>query len=261
MGSSKKKAEKKEKEELHLKENQQAEGFIQTGDLSSAARILVDIVEKDPDNWKAFNNMGMISWVQKAWIDAYNSFKHACELKPDYTDALVNLFDAALKLRCVDKALPIFKKALEVDPDMEEVKVIVEGINEQGVDIYISKRALIVGIFNPRVEEANKLLEDGQLNIAMDKYLKINDELGPNSEVFNGLGIISYYQKRYKDAFTLFFESIKLNPLETDTYLNFLDAAIECGNLEAAKKLYEINSKEHPELKTIETVFEKAANS
>lgn len=261
MGSVKQKAGKKEGKEHYIKENQQAEDFIEAGDLPSAAKILVDIVEKAPDNWRAFNNMGIISWAQKAWKDAYISFKHACELKADYTDALVNLFDAALKLGCVNNALPIFKKALEVDPDNEEAKVIVEGINEQGEEIYSSKRALIVGIFNPRVEEANKLLDDGQLNQAMERYLQVNDEEGPNAEVFNGLGIISFYQKRYKDAFTLFFESIKLNPLERDTYLNFLDAAIECGNLEAAKKLYELNSKEYPELKTIETEFGKIADS
>ena len=105
------------------------------------------------------------------------------------------------------------------------------------------------------------MLEDGQLNQAMEQYLLVNDEEGPNAEVFNGLGIISFYQKRYKDAFTLFFESIKLNPLDPDTYLNFLDAAKECGNLEAAKKLFELNSTEFPELKKIAPEFEKIAGS
>ncbi len=258
MGSGKAKTEKKE---LFINENNQAEDFIEAGDLPSAARILVEIVEKDLENWRAFNNMGIISWDQKAWADAYTSFKHACELKPDYTDALVNLFDAAIKLRLINEALPVFKKALETDPKNEEVAAIIEGIGEQGDEIYVSKRALIVGIFNSRIEEANKMLEDGQLNRAMERYIQVNDEEGPNAEVFNGLGIISFYQKRYKDAFTLFFESIKLNPLDADTYLNFLDAAKECGNLEAAQKLFELNSTEFPELKKIAPEFENIAES
>ena len=258
MGSSKAGTEK---EELFINENRRAEDFIEAGDLPSAARILVGIVEKDLQNWRAFNNMGIISWDRSAWADAYTSFKHACELKPDYTDALINLFDAALKLRLINDALPLFKKALDTDPKNEEIKAIIEGIEEQGDEIYVSKRALIVGIFNPRIEEAHKLLEDGQLNQAMEQYLLVNDEEGPNAEVFNGLGIISFYQKRYKDAFTLFFESIKLNPLDPDTYLNFLDAAKECGNLEAAKKLFELNSTEFPELKKIAPEFEKIAGS
>lgn len=258
MGSSKVKTEK---EELFIKENLQAEEFIEAGELSSAARILVGIVEKNPQNWRAFNNMGIISWNQKAWTDAYTSFKYACALKGDYTDALINLFDAALKLRLIDDALPVFKKALEMNPENEEIKAIVDGIKEQGDEIYVSKRALIVGVYNPSVEEAHNLLEDGQLHQAMERYLQINDEEGPNAEVYNGLGIISFYQKRYKDAFTLFFESIKMNPLDSDTYLNFLDAAKECGNLEAARKLFEMNSTEFPELKKIAPEFENIAEN
>ena len=129
MGSSKAGTEK---EELFINENRRAEDFIEAGDLPSAARILVGIVEKDLQNWRAFNNMGIISWDRSAWADAYTSFKHACELKPDYTDALINLFDAALKLRLINDALPLFKKALDTDPKNEEIKAIIEGIEEQG---------------------------------------------------------------------------------------------------------------------------------
>lgn len=247
-------------EDAFISENEQAEGFIQAGDLRSAAAILVDIVQKDPKNWRAFNNMGLIAWNQEVWEDAYTSFVHACELKPDYTDGLVNLFDAALKLKRVKQALPVFKKALSINTGNEEISAIIESIEQQEDEIYSSKRALIVGVHNPRIEEAKKLLEGGELNQAMARYLEINDQEGPSAEVFNGLGIISFYQKRYKDAFTLFFESIKLNPLDTDTYLNFLDAAKECGNEDAARKLFELNCVEYPELRQITAEFEGIAS-
>gem|GEM_PF-762792 len=245
---------------LFVGENERAEDFIQTGNLRGAAAVLVGVVEKDPKNWRAFNNMGIIAWNQRVWEDAYTSFLHACELKPDYTDGLINLFDAAIKLKRVQKALPVFKKALALDPENEEIKAIVESIEQQGDEIYSSKRALVVGVHNPLIEEAHTLLEEGQLNQAMTKYIEINDVEGPNAEVFSGLGIISFYQKRYKDAFTLFFESIKLNPMDTDSYLNFLDAAKECGNEEAARKLYEHNCREFPELRQIEEEFEDIAS-
>lgn len=245
------------REALFVEENKKAEDNIETGDLPSAAKILVMIVEKDPKNWRAYNNMGIISWEKSAWEDAYTTFKHACELKPDYTDALINLFDASLKLRRIDEVLPIFKKTLEIDPDNKEIQILVESIEKQGDEIYTSERALNIGIYNPRVEEANKLLEEGLLNSAMEKYLEINDKEGPNAETFCGLGIISYYQKRYKDAFTLFFESIKLNPTDPDTYLNFIDAAKECGLVEDAKKVYELYCKDFPALKKIAPKFEK----
>ncbi len=249
------------KEALYVEDNKSAEEYINRDDLPSAAKILVDIVEKDPGNWRAFNNMGIISWLKKAWKDAYLMFKRSSELNPYYTDALINLFDAALKIHRVKEILPIFKIAMEKNPGNEEIQIIVEAIETQDEDIYKSERALTIGTYNPNIEEANKLLEEGQLNSAMAKYIEINDKEGPNADAFCGLGIISYYQKRFKDAFTLFYESIKLNPTNTDIYLNFIDAAKECGFVEDAKKVYELYCKEFPAQKKIEDEFEKIAAS
>lgn len=246
---------------LFKEQNEKAEDFIQNGDYSSAAKLLVEVVEKDPKNWRAYNNMGIISWEKKAWEDAFTTFKHSCELKPDYTDAIVNLFDASLKLKRVNEALPVFKQALQEVPDNEELKIIVESIESQGEEIYLSQRALGVGVYNPRVDEAKQLLDDGQLNSAMEKFLQINDEEGPNADVYCGLGIISYYQKRYQDAFSLFYESIKLNPIDSDTFLNLIDAAKECGLAEEARKIYNAYCKDFPSLKKINNEFDKIAET
>ncbi|MFW5774894.1 MAG: tetratricopeptide repeat protein [Chitinivibrionales bacterium] len=244
-------------QERFAEENTQAEEFITQGDLPSAARILVTVVEQDPQNWRAYNDMGIISWMQKAWEDAWSMFKMACSIKPDYADALVNFFDAGLKLRRIEQVLPFLHKALEVDPELKEIQILAQSVQTQGDDIYPSERAMKVGVHNPRIEKANALLEEGKLNEAMSEYLAINDSEGPSAETFNGLGIVSYYQQRYKDAFTLFFESIKLNPANTDTYLNLLDAARQTGNVEDAKKIYSLYSKEFPSLKVIEEDFKK----
>lgn len=247
------------KEALYVEENGLAEDAIEAHDLPRAAKICIDIVEKDPANWRAFNTMGIISWTKNAWEDAYTMFMRSVELKPDYIDALINLFDAALKLKRVHMALPVFKKALELVPDNEEIKTIVENIELQGEDIYYTIRALSIGAYNPQIEEANKLLENGEINKAMATYLEINDTLGPNADVYCGLGIISYYQKRYEDAFSLFLESIKLNPVNPDTYLNLIDAARECEQIDKAREIYEFYCNELPGLKQIEQEFETIA--
>lgn len=253
--------QQKKESAVFEEENLKAEAYIEKGDLAAAAKVLVAVVENDPNNWRAYNNFGIISWNQKAWEDSYTSFNHACKLKPDYIDALINLFDISLKLKKAEESLPVFKKAFEIVPDNEEISIIIEAIENQGDDIYTSERALALGIYNPRIEEAEKLLEEGQLNLAMEKYLKINDEEGPSAEVFCGLGIISYYKKQYKDAFSLFFESIKLNPTKTDVYLNFLDAAKECGNENDALKVYNFNCSKFPSLKKIEDEFNQLLNT
>jgi tetratricopeptide (TPR) repeat protein len=239
-------------------ENTQAEEFIDSKDVKAAARILVDIVEKDSGNYRAYNNMGIIAWAEKAWEDAWTMFFKAANLKPDYADALVNLFDAALKLHRIDQAMPLFEKGLASNTSMEEVRIIIDSIKSQGDGIYQSERALHIGVYHPKVDAANKLLADGKMFGAMEKYLDVLDNDGPHPDAFSGLGVISFYQKRYDDAYTLFVESLKLNPTNADNFLNLLDAAKACGKLDAAKKIYDVYRKRFPNLDAVAVDFENA---
>jgi tetratricopeptide (TPR) repeat protein len=244
--------------ESFVEENRKAEALISSGDLAEAARILVDIIEKDHDNFRAYNNVGIISWSRKAWEDAYSMFKKSVTIKPDYTDALINLFDGALKLRRIPDALPFFENALSQSPGSEEIRIIRDGMVAQGDAIYKSERGLVVGVFNPRVDEAQKLIAEGKLFLAMDKLLKIYDEEGPSAEVFSGLGVVSYYQQRHADAFSLFFESIKLNPTSRDNFLNLLDAAKACDRIPEARKIYDLYVKDFPFLGSLSSEFDAA---
>ncbi|MDD5673675.1 MAG: tetratricopeptide repeat protein [Chitinivibrionales bacterium] len=244
--------------EANAAENKRAEDFITQGDLAAAARILVDIIEKDPGDARAYNNIGLISWTRHAWEDAHNMFKKAADLKPDYTDTLINLFDAALKLRRVNDALPYFDRCLKVNPGVEEIKIIRDAIANQGDEIYKSERGLMVGCYNPGIEAADRLVEEGKYMEAMQKYLHINDTEGPSAETYTGLGVVSYYQKRFEDSYQLFYEGIKLNPLNADLFLNFLDAAKACGKAAEAKLIFNEYLRNFPALKPLALDFEKA---
>ena len=240
-------------------ENEKAEELIQQMELPQAARILVEVVEKDPANWRAYNNIGIISWLQKAWQDAFSMFMKSVSIKGDYLDALINLFDAGLKLKKARDLLPVFNLALEINPDLEEIAIIRDSIrDQQDSEIYQSERALRIGTWNPLIDEGNKLLEEGKIYDAMEKFLKVNDTDGPSAEAFQGLGIISFYQKRYDDAFSLFVESLKINPMCVDTYLNLIDAARASSKMELARKIFGLYLKEIPWLETIKPEFDKA---
>jgi len=237
-------------------ENTEAEDHISSGDLSGAADILVRIIEKDPVNWRAFNNLGIISWTQEKWMDAYVMFCKSVSLNATYADALVNLFDAGLKLRKVKNVLPYFDQALAADNTLEEIKIIRDSAVNLGDDIYLSARAVSIGTWSATTEAAEKELEAGNLFKAMELFLKSNDEEGPSAPAYNGLGIISFYQQRYEDAYKLFLESIKLNPGDGETLLNLLDAARIIGRLKEAKDVFAVCRKEYPGLEAIEAEFE-----
>jgi tetratricopeptide (TPR) repeat protein len=246
------------KTELFIDENSKAEELITTGNHPEAAKILVSIIQQDEQNWRAYNNVGILSWVREHWADAYTMFKKSVEIKPDYADALLNLFDAALKLKKISEVVPLFELAVKTAPDIEDISVILDQIKEQGDDIYICKRALIVGTYSPIITEARKFLDNGDYINALALFLKSNDTEGPSAAAFCGMGIVSFHQEKYIDAFRLFIESIKLNPLDSDTYLNLLDAAKACDMVDDAKKIFEIYIKELPELENIAPAFRDA---
>lgn len=245
--------------EKFIAENAQAEDAITANALPRAADILVRIIENDPMNGRAFNNLGIISWAQKKWMDAYVMFCKSVSLCPGYADALVNLFDASLKLKKVNNVLPYLEKALVFDPALDEIKIIRNSIVELGDEIYFSNRALSIGQYSPVIEEADRQLEAGNLFKAMELYLKANDEEGKSAAAYGGLGIISFYQQRYEDAYKLFVESLKLNPSDPEIFLNLLDAAKLVGKNAEAKELYQICRKDYENLASIEENFENIA--
>ncbi len=240
---------------LYGEENSHAETAIANGQIQDATQILLSIIDKDSSNWRAYNNLGIISWSTSKWIDAYRLFTKAVSLKGDFEDALVNLFDAALKLRKIDEVSPLFNTAIEMNPLLNDVRIIYETIISMKDEIYQSKRALSIGFFSPILGEAEKLLEDGNYNAAANKFLESVDTDGPNGPAYCGLGIISFYKQKFHDAYSLFIESIRLSPVDPETYLNLLDVAKEIGKTDVAKEIFNVYRKEFPELEGIAQRF------
>ncbi|MDG5817015.1 tetratricopeptide repeat protein [Chitinispirillales bacterium ANBcel5] len=242
--------------EKFLEENIKAEDAIVRNDLSSAAAILIEIINNAPQNWRAYNSMGIIAWLRRAWQDSYTMFMRSVTLNPGYSDALLNLFDAALKLKKVRLVIPYFQKAVKQGSISPEIKIIYESIIKFGEDIYYTPRALKIGTHNALCEEARNELNSGNLNMALDKFSRSLEKEGPNAEAFCGLGIIHYYQKRYKEAYNCFCESIKLNPVEHDTYLNLIDTAKASGMQSEAYEFFQSYRDKIPGLKSLSKNFE-----
>ncbi len=237
-------------------ENMKAEKEIEDGRLPEAAAILVSIVESDPENWRAYNNLGIIAWKQEDWADAFTLFRTSCELYAGDADAISNLFDAALKLRKLDEVEYMLREAVVAQPYNEEVKEIVEAIDEDGENIYYCERSLEEGFFHPDLAEADELVKEHRLNEALIKYIDFIEGNQPAAEAYNGIGVISYYQGRYDDAYKMLLESIKINPINKDTILNFFDAARMCGKVDKAYDVFKTCRENYPKLAQLDAQIE-----
>ncbi len=232
--------------------NVEAEELLLGDKLPEAASVPMEIVDSDPLNSRAFNNLGIVAWKQENWYDAFGLFKHAVELQNDFIDAAANLFDLALKTRKVDEVRQLLMQVAVLNPDNEEFEDIALGLQNDGDDIYLCGRCLQQGYFHPDLAHADLLVEAGEYKEATKLYFEVLDTQGELAEVYNGLGVVSFYENRNEDAFALFLEAIKLNPINRDIFMNFFDIAIAINAEDSARQVFDACKKEYPQLAEIE---------
>jgi protein O-mannosyl-transferase len=84
---------------------------------SDGETLLRTTIERNPDCWMAYNNLG-VALLQKGQVDeATADYRKALEIKPDYAEAHSNLGTALLQKGQPDEAITHYQKALEIKPD------------------------------------------------------------------------------------------------------------------------------------------------
>ena len=94
----------------------QAMKEIKKNELSKATATLRSLVEADPQDFSAWNELGMVYFVLKDFVAAENSYAKAIELKPDYVTALVSLGRVRLTQKNNDGAIQVLDTAVKADP-------------------------------------------------------------------------------------------------------------------------------------------------
>lgn len=89
---------------------------ISNNELPKATATLRSLVEADPKDYAAWNELGMVYFVQKDLEAAANSYAKAIELKPDYVTAHVSLGRVRLAQKQNDVAITVLETALKADP-------------------------------------------------------------------------------------------------------------------------------------------------
>lgn len=89
----------------------------ETGNLKESLLIYEVILLRDPHNWQAYNNRGLILFEMGQPDDAFFSYKRALELKKESHATLYNIgIYYRDKLR-YDEAIEYYQKALKIKPD------------------------------------------------------------------------------------------------------------------------------------------------
>jgi tetratricopeptide (TPR) repeat protein len=89
---------------------------IAKNDLVKATETLRSLVEADPKDYPAWNELGMVYFIQKDLEAAANAYTKAIELKPDYVTALVSLGRVRLAQKNNEAAVTVLETAIKADP-------------------------------------------------------------------------------------------------------------------------------------------------
>jgi len=237
--------------------NSKGEAFINEGLVDKAEAVFRDILGPDPGNFVAINNLGVVCWYRGDLNQAVSYFKQALALSPTYEDALVNIFDVALKQRTIPAIIPLLESALRQNPSLCDAREILHQIQLRRDRIYeIRYYGQIDGSLGLN-QEGKQLLEALKLNEATLKFLDAIEKNGDNSDSYCGLGIIQFYRAEYEDAFKLFTRAVELNPLSQDALLNLYDAALRIGYAEVVRPRLQNALDIDPSLADIKRILEE----
>lgn len=175
----------------NLYENEELRIAIEENRIENAVRDL----RKIPNNPFLLNNLGLAYLSNKEYEKAFNAFKQAIKIKPDFTSATLNLATFYVMKKNYSSAIDIFNKLLEKTPN--DVRALINLGNiyfqqkkfKDAKDVYIK----IVKIDPKNISSRNRL---ALLNLIernfkkaiteLRKCLQINNEL---PAIYNNLGV------------------------------------------------------------------------
>ena len=197
--------------ELTINETlQQAITMHQEGRLEEAESLYRKVLEAQPTNLDANNNLGIILEYSGKLKDAEISYKKAIKFKSDFAEAYNNLGSTLVKLNKFFEAEASYKKAVQFKPDY-------------------AKAYYNLGNTLQKLEKSN----EAEIN-----YKKAIELKPDYAEAYNNLGTIFQNLNRQEEAEKNYKKAIELNPKYAIAYNNLGAALIKLNRLAEAEKSF-----------------------
>lgn len=104
---------------------------LKLGDRGPARKYFKQALKYDPRNVSALNNLGAVAYLDKKYKDSVKYLKQALSLDESNAPAHLNLAEAWLGLKEIDRAMTEYARAIELDADILSE-------NEAGVSARVS---------------------------------------------------------------------------------------------------------------------------
>jgi len=180
--------------------------FFQSGQLSQACDLCMQILSNDAQNPKALNLAGVIACVRGQRVAGIEYLERAVVVDPLYAAAHSNLANAYREEHRLDDAVTSYKRAIEIKPDMAGA------YNNLGL---VCKE---LGKFNDAEANLRKVIE---LNPA-------------DADGYNNLGVVLRSGGNKEDAIECYRRALSLKHDFPEAHLNLGNALVDRNVAEAA---------------------------
>ncbi len=226
--------------------------------------LWADSVRKNPNNYRAHNNLGAELNDRGELSRAVRQYLEALEIRPDFADANNNLGNALIQQGQFEEAARYIRRALKENPRFTAAH------NNMGVAL--ASKGDIDGAIRhfktalrrrPRYAEAhnslgNALAQKGQVAQAMKEWSKAA-ELNPlYAEPHYNMGLIYERRGNNKRARECFNEAVRINPRYAQAYSKLGFMAARQGNYKAATDYFSKALEINPRLADAQKGFREA---
>ncbi len=218
---------------------------MQSGRPAEAAGFVGRAVQADGRRPDFHYNLGMAYLGLRSRDDAIRCFRQATALRPDYTDALLNLGNLLFSKGELDEAEACYRKVAKMAPGNPAIH------NNLG-SVFLARKAAEEAVpcfgqalrLKPDYAEAHNglgsaLYMQGKYDEALDSFqaaLRCNPGY---AEAYNNLGNIHFDQDRLEDAETCLRKAIELKPDYAQAKLMLARVFIEREDFATALGIYE----------------------
>lgn len=213
--------------------------------------LLKDVVSKNPQSYRAWNNLGYALAEQGDVDGARDHYRQALRIKPDYADAHYNYGLVLERQGDPIRAMDYYSEAIKINPGHapahNNFALLLEGQGKPSEAIHHYTEALKL---RPELAEAHNNLgilleEQEKLDQAIDHYRKATRYRPDFAEAYNNLGIALTKQGKINEGIAWFFKALELHPEGEGTFNNLGVAFSQRGDFKTAiiyfTKALEIN--------------------
>jgi protein O-mannosyl-transferase len=202
-------------------------------------------IERNPDCWMAYNNIG-VAFMQKGKVDeAIAHYQKALEIKPDYADAYSNLGSVFLQKGKVDEAIARYQKALEIKPDYADAysnlgnAFLQKGKIGEAIAHY--QKALEI---KPEKADAhsnlgNAFLQNGKVDEAIAHYQKALEIKPDYADAYSNLGNAFLQKGKVDEAIDHYQKALEIKPELSEPHYNLANAFLQKGKVDEAIDHYQ----------------------